>query len=854
MKVPYSWIKDFVDIDLGLEELAKLLTNLGLEVEGIRLVGLEIPQPITEDKPTSEPLRHEFKIEGLSWPANKFVVAQVEEVLPHPNADRLVLCRLNDGQEEHIVLTGAPNLFDFKGKGLLPKPLKVAYAREGSQLYDGHQPGQVLTTLKRMKIRGVDSDSMICSEKELGISEEHEGVIILDGDAPTGTPLVEYMGDAIFEINILPNMIRNACVLGIAREIAAAIQKPIHNPVLKAGADGPTIKGLVTIKITDPELNPRFVVGMVRNTSPKTSPYRVQLRLKLAGVRPINSIVDTTNYVMLETGEPLHAFDYDVLVKRAGGQVPIIITRAAAPAEKLTTLDGVERTLEDFTILVTDTAGPLSLAGVMGGLESEVTANTSNVLLEGACWNFINIRRTATSQRLPSEASYRFERGIHPALAETGVRLGMERMVAWGGGQVADGLVDANPKPYIDPEVEISPLDVKRLLGIALSPIEITELLTRLEFTCVIENDTVRAKPPSYRIDIGQGVIGKADVLEEIARLYGYDRIPATRLTDEIPVQRGNPSLEIEIRIQDILVNLGLQEVITYRLTSPEKAARLDPTGTECQQPKYVEIQNPIASDRRVMRHSLLESVLEVMEKNSRLSDRQALFEIGPVYIPLEKKELPAEPVWLAIGMSGHRHSIAWNQSQSSLLDFYDLKGIVESFLQQLHIHNYRIEPAENISFHPGKCAHLFIDDKKVGTFGELHPLVKEHYDLTESPVLAAKFDVQIISSAVPAHYEVQAVPSFPPVLEDLAMILAEEIPSQRVEEIMQKAGGDLLQAVCLFDIFRSPQIGEGKKSMAYRLTYLASDRTLTDKEVSRQRSHIIQALENELGAQIRSQ
>jgi phenylalanyl-tRNA synthetase beta chain len=349
-------------------------------------------------------------------------------------------------------------------------------------------------------------------------------------------------------------------------------------------------------------------------------------------------------------------------------------------------------------------------------------------------------------------------------------------------------------------------------------------------------------------------VIGKADVLEEIARLYGYDRIPATRLTDEIPVQRGNPSLEIEIRIQDILVNLGLQEVITYRLTSPEKAARLDPTGTECQQPKYVEIQNPIASDRRVMRHSLLESVLEVMEKNSRLSDRQALFEIGPVYIPLEKKELPAEPIWLAIGMSGHRHSIAWNQSQSSLLDFYDLKGIVESLLQQLHINNYRIEPAENISFHPGKCAHLFIDDKKVGTFGELHPLVKEHYDLTESPVLAAKFDVQIISSAVPAHYEVQAVPSFPPVLEDLAMILAEEISSQQVEETMQKAGGELLQAVCLFDIFRSPQIGEGKKSMAYRLTYLASDRTLTDKEVSRQRSHIIQALENELGAQIRSQ
>lgn len=467
MKVVLSWLKDFVDIDMTPEEVARTLTMIGLEVEEIRLVGL----------PADPNSGQEFKVTGLSWEPDKIVVAQIDEVMPHPNADRLVLCRLQDGQGEQIVLTGAPNLFEYKGKGPLEKPLKVAYAKEGAQIYDGHQPGQVLTTLKRAKIRGVESFSMVCSEKELGISEEHEGIIILDEDAPTGMPLVEYMGDVVFEVDILPNMIRNASMLGVARELAAVTGKQLRRPDAAYEAKGQPIEGMAAIQIEAPELNPRFVLGLITGVEPKESPYWVQRRLRLAGMRPINSIVDATNYVMLEIGEPLHAFDYDVLVERAGGKPPTIITRTAQQGEKLTTLDGVERTLDDFTVLVCDTAGSLSIAGVMGGLESEVTGKTRNVLLEGANWNYINVRRTMASQKMTSEAGWRFSRGVHPELSPYGVQLGLKRMLEWGGGVVHQGLIDNYPQPAKDPEVCLTTRDIRRLLGIDLNAQQIADLL-----------------------------------------------------------------------------------------------------------------------------------------------------------------------------------------------------------------------------------------------------------------------------------------------------------------------------------------------------------------------------------------
>jgi phenylalanyl-tRNA synthetase beta chain len=855
MLIPLSWLKDYVDIELTLQQLARLLTMSGLEVDSIRLVGL----PLDERSEDGATQAHEFKFTGLSWDPATIVVAQINEVLPHPNADRLVLCKLQDGttapdgSDEHTVLTGAPNLFEYRGIGRLPKPLKVAYAREGARIYDGHQPGQVLTTLKRAKIRGVESYSMVCSEKELGISDEHEGILIMDEDAPTGMPLVDYMGDAVYEISILPNMARNASVVGVAREIAALTGKPLRKPKATLPTDGPSVRGQVSIQITNPELNPRFVLGLVKGAKAQPSPYWVQRRLRMAGMRPINTIVDATNYVMLELGEPLHAFDYDLLVKRAGGKAPTIITRTAQPGEKLTTLDDVERTLADFNIVVADTAGALSLAGVMGGMESEVTPESSNILLEGASWNFINIRRTASYTKLSSEAGYRFSRGVHPALAPEGVRLCLDRIAAWSGGQIAADLVDEYPLVREDPVVSITTEKVRRLLGVDLSARHIAELLSRLEFECRVSGETIIARTPPFRMDIGEGLVGEADLAEEIARMYGYNNIPATRLSDALPPQRGFPTLEAEETLRDLLVALGLQEVITYRLTSPEREARALPLNVPTGELPYVRLANPIAPDRAVMRRSLLPGVLEVLERNIRLADSLSLFEIGPVFLSQPGEALPTEPFHLAIALTGLRQASNWDRPVKESFDFFDLKGILEEALTGLHISEISVAPANHPSFHPGKSAELIVNGQVAGVFGELHPLVKERFEFGSAPVIAAELDMSAIISAIPARFDSSPVPVFPPVLEDLAVIVDEDLPAERVAAAIRDGGGRLLTDLRLFDIFRGEQIGAGKKSLAYNLTYQAPDRTLTDTEATQIRQRIIRRLEHDLGAKLRS-
>ena len=844
MKIPLTWLKDYVDIDdLGLEELAKVMTMLGLEVEEVRLVGLPMPSG----------KMHEFKYTGLSWPADKFIVAQVDEVMPHPNADRLVLCRLNDGEEEIIVLTGAPNLYNYKGKGQLEQPLKVAYAREGATLYDGHQPGNQLTTLKWMKIRGVESFSMICSEKELGISDAHEGVIILDDDAPTGIPLVDYMGDAVLDVDITPNMVRNASVLGMAREIAAARGGELRYPDDSLEMSGPPIEKMADIQIKDPELNPRFVLGYIEGIETQPSPYWVQRRLNLAGMRPINCIVDATNYVMLELGEPLHAFDYDILVDRAGGEKPTIITRTAEPGETLTTLDGVTHKLDPEIELVTDTTGPLSLAGVMGGEESEVQANTSKVLLEGASWNFINMRKTVGKLKINSEAVYRFSRGIHPAMAEKGVRLCLKRMQAWGGGVIAKGLLDNYPNPPADPRVTITTPWVNDSLGTDLKTQDIVDILHRLEFKTEVNGGWITAKTPDHRMDINKGIVGKADLLEEIGRVYGYDRIPSRRLDQPLPPPQVDQDKKMEEVLRDLLVSLGLQELNAYRMTSPERELRRFPPGYEPPKDDYIEIQNPISVERRVMRRSILATMLEILEYNSTLSPRLALFEIGPVFLPHEGQQLPEEKIMLSIGITGQRTLSTWQGDQPETVDFYDLKGIVEGMMQGLHIDDVHFITGEHPSLHPGKTAEILIGDAVVGVMGELHPLVKANYELEEPPVYVAEFELAKILAKSGILFDVEPAPTYPPVLEDLAVVVDETVTAAEVEEVLRQGGGAYLSKICLFDIFRGRQVGEGKKSLAFSLTYIAPDRTLTDKEVGKIRKKIVYLLDQELGAALRS-
>ena len=846
MKIPISWLKDFVDIDIPIPELAHLMTMAGLEVEEIRFVGLPIPKEGSRDA----------SLIGIEWNPEKLVVASISEVLPHPNADRLVLCKLFDGQQEHVVLTGAPNLFEFKGKGPLPKPLKVAYAKEGAQIYDGHAQGQVLVTLKRAKIRGVESYSMVCSEKELGISDEHEGIIILDESAPAGMSLVGYLGDAVMEVSILPSTARCANMLGMAREIAAITGKPLKRPAIN-NLQSPIKEGdFAEIEITNPEMNPRFVLGLIRDVAIRPSPYKTQLRLKLAGMRPINNIVDATNYAMLDIGEPLHAFDYDVLVERAGGKPVHIITRTARPGEKLTTLDGVERTLDESTVLVCDSAGALSIAGIMGGAESEVSAKTTSILLEGAAWNFINIRKTAAAQNLPSEASYRFARGVHPAMAERGVRRGLELMQAWADGKVTPGLVDVYPLPPVQPEVRLTPRDVKRWLGIDLSAEEMAGLLRRLEFSVTVSGDTVTAVSPDHRLDIGEGVTGQADVIEEIARIYGYDRIPETRMADQLPLQIGNPLLEKEERVRDRLVVEGLQEIISYRFTTPAREARRIPADSAPDDRPYVRLVNPISADKAVMRHSVLASVLETAEHNARIRERLALFEIGPVFFPSESGDLPDEFQRLSILLAGPRSLPAWQGADDGRMDFYDLKGLLASLLEGLHIPDVHYEPGSNPTFHPGKCARILSGEKQLGVFGELHPQVRERYDwpvaFAGTALLAADMDMDALLALVPALYEIAPVPEFPPVLEDLALVVEESLPAERVAELIRRTGGKVVRDVRLFDVYRGDKIGAGKKSLAYSLTYQASDRTLSDKDVAGLRTHILRKLEQELAAKLR--
>jgi phenylalanyl-tRNA synthetase beta chain len=843
MKLPISWLKDFIDLGgLSVEDIARKLTLAGLEVDEILYAGLEMPTYKDGEK-------HEFKTNGISWNKDKIVVAEIREVKDHPNADKLTLLDLFDGQQEQVVLTGAPNIFHLKGTGRLPKPIKVAYAKEGATIYDGHADGLVLTTLKRAKIRGVDSYSMVCSEKELGITDEHEGIIILDDDAPIGMPLVDYIGDAVLDISILPNMARNANVIGIARELAALTGRELKQPKIELKTTGDSVEDLVSIEITNSELNPRFVAGLIRDVEIKPSPYQIQRRLKLAGVRAINSIVDATNYAMIELGEPLHAFDYDVLKERAGKKKIKIITRVAKDGEKLTTLDGNERTLTSMNMLVCDEKSSLSLAGVMGGSESEVTDKTKNVLFEGAAWNFINIRRTAKQHNLPSEASFRFSRGVHPAVAEIGVKRGMQYMAEWANGKIAPGLVDEYPLKPKDSVVDVTPKDVKRLLGIELTSEEISALLQKLEFKTETTKTGLRVTAPSHRMDIDEGVVGLADVLEEVARSYGFDKIPTTTMSDALPPQVGNPVHEWEERLRDLLVAIGLQEVVTYRMTSPEREARVV-THNE-----YVHIANPITPERSVLRQSLLASVLEVAEKNAK-AETIAMFEVGSIFEPV-KNDLPKEPRKLAIVMMGARIASTWDVKESPTFDFYDMKGRIELLLAGLRFTDIvYAEAAPSTSLgayqlHPGKSAEVKVNGQVVGIFGELHPLAKEKYEFGDAPIIVAEFDLEKLRELNPA-YGIVPVPEFPPMYEDIAIILDESVAASTVEALISQTGGKTVTDVRLFDVYRDEKIGIGKKSLAYSLTYQAA-KTMTDAEAAAIRNKIVKRLENTIGAKLRS-
>nr|MBN1228239.1 phenylalanine--tRNA ligase subunit beta [Anaerolineae bacterium] len=874
MRVPLSWLKDYIDITIPVEELAHRLTLAGLEVAAIEYLG--IPAGSVKGLGHDAHLAVPLSTDHLVWDREKLVIGHILEVKPHPDADKLVLAMVDSGLDGvETAVTGAPNLFPYVNSGPLPEPLVVAYAREGAELVDPYsdQPGARMI-LKPRKLRGIENRTMVCSEKELGLSEEHTGIMVLDSDAAPGTPLQDVLGDVILDIDLTPNLARCFSLLGVAREVAALTGQRVKYPELVMPAGDEHIEEQVDIDIRDRSLNPRFMLALIRGVTIRPSPLWMQRRLRLTGMRPINNIVDITNYVMLETGQPLHAFDYDTLVRRAGDNMPTIITRTAELGEMLTTLDGIPRELDPFTELVADTAGALSIAGVMGGAESEIDpTSTTTVLLESASWNFINIRQTLQAQRergneINSEAGTRFSRGVHPAQAHVALLRAVELMENIAGGRAASSIKDAYPLPARPVTVDLPMSEVERILGIPLGRDEVAGILSSLEFAVEpVDDYTLRVTSPDHRLDIGfvndpiheniADVIAQADLIEEIARIYGYDRIPDTLIEDVLPPQRENSGLEREEAVRDLLVNAGLQEIITYRLTTPEHEALLTPHGARSDWPDlpYITLANPISQDKVAMRHTILAGMLTTLAKNTRYCERQALFEVGKVYLPTKNNRLPDEPRHLAIAMTGIRIPPDWQDPDKKpvQMDFFDLKGIIEMLVARLHLPEPRFEVAEHNTFFPGRTASLLIAGELVGTLGELHPLVRERFELPDQPVMIAEFNLDKLLKGMPEAHHVRAVSSYPAAYQDIAVVVEEQVPAAEVEGVIQKAGGALLRGVDLFDVYRGEQIGANRKSLAYSLIFQADDRTLRDQDANKLREKIVKALRKELNAELRS-
>lgn len=855
MRVPLSWLKEYVDIDRPTEELGTLLTMAGLELDAIEHV-------------------------GDWWDAETILVAQVVAVLPHPDADRLVLVDMEfGGDEPQRVVTGAPNLFAFRGQsridGTLPT-LKVAFARAGAELIDPYTETRPRPKkkLKPSKIRGVESAGMVCSELELGLSEEHEGILLLPEDAPVGTPLRDYLGDIVMEFEMTPDMARCLNLIGIAREVAALTGAALHLPADEwspAGDDNAA--DYLDVRIDDPELCNRYTGTMVVDVTVGESPKWMQDRLRKAGMRPINNVVDITNYVMLEWGQPLHAFDYDILAARAerhGDPKPTIIIRTAADGEQFTTLDHVQRELDASMLMITDTAGTVAVAGVMGGLESEVSESTRTVLIESATFEGINNRRTSGKLRLPSAASYRFARGIPAELNDIAARRAAELLRRYAGGRIVPGIVDAYPVPQPTLLAYTTVRDVSRILGMDVSQDDIESTLHRLDIATEAVNgiapdaptdatfalahqpgDTLLAcTPPWYRLDVRI----PADIAEEVARIIGYDKVGMTLLKEELPPQRHDSVQETEERLRNALVGIGLQETITRALTSPDDHAklRLEPADRP-----FIEIANPNSPEYRVMQRSLLVNALNNLARNLRYTNRLATFEIGRVYLPEAiEGPLPKEERRFSIVLCGPRNPVDfYHPNGDEEMDFFDLKGVVEALLERLGFKpetiTYRAKP-DTATFGP-RCAEVTVNGERLGLMGELHPEVRSAFGLPNVRVNVAEFTVDALIKPHWSLDPMRPISNYPPVVEDLAFEVGEQVTAQDVLDAIRRGGDDRLVEVELFDIYRGEPLAPGNKSLAYRLTYQSMDRSMGEKEISFLRRKIVTNVEKETQGKLRS-
>src|SRR5215468_1842856 len=820
MRVPLSWLKDFVEITIPLDDLIHRMIMAGLEVANVEHI-------------------------GDTWQRDKLFVGEVLEIKPHPNAERLVLAVVEYGQgRPQTVVTGAPNLHPGE------RGQKVAFAVEGAELLDGHSATPQKQILKRTTIRGVESAGMVCSEKELGLSDDHIGVILLDSTAPVGRPLQDVLGDTVLDVELTPNLAYANCIIGLAREVAALTGQQLRawrpddtRLAVSLSATTPYI----TVRSADPQLCPRYSAALIENVTLQPAPAWMQRRLLLAGMCPINNIVDITNYCMLEMGQPLHAFDYETLQLQGG-----IVVRRAAPGERIQTLDGLERTLTADMLLITDDTGPIAIAGVMGGGTTEVSERTRHILLESANFSSISIRRTSQALRLASEAAQRFGRGVDSALTLPALVRASRLMEEWSGGTMHAEVADTYPRSPSPRHITLRTAEVKRILGMDFGVETMERILEALEFRCTPHtgdsDPRLEVEVPSHRLDVSIA----ADLIEDIARIHGYEAIPLTLIKDVLPPQRSQPLLAGIEQTRDILVGCGLTEIISYGLTSLDSVSRAQVDGPSVEASAYIRLANPISQEREFLRQSLLPSMLETLRTNSRYRQRMALFEIGRVYLPQPGEELPLEQRRLAVALTGPVLPASWYDGETlPHFGFAHLKGIIETLVQRLHVPGVCFVAAPHPSLHPARSATLQLAGAPLGVMGEAHPQVCERFDVPDQVVALLELDLDmLLAHRQPRRY--QRISRFPAALQDMALVVDADIPAQTVEETLRAAGGDLLRHVDLFDLYQGEQIPAGKKSLAYALTFQADDRSLTEDEVLQLYQRIQQHAVVTLGAELR--
>lgn len=857
MLIPLSWLKEFVDSVPPTGELAERLTLAGLEVENIREL-------------------------GDWWDGELVLVGQVTAVRRHPNAERLVLAEVAyGGAEPQQVVTGAANLFQYLDAAL--PTLKVAFARAGAELVNAYSDQRERVKLKPAKIRGVVSEGMICSERELGLSDEHEDIMLLPEDAPVGAPLREYLGDAVLDIALTPDMARCLSVVGVAREAAALTGAALRLPPEFSETGGGDSDANDSVRVSvEGALCQRYTALVVEGVAVGPSPAWMQMRLRRAGLKSISNIVDITNYVMLELGQPLHAFDYDVLRRRAaeaGSPVPEIKVRTARPGEKLTTLDGVERELDEATLLITDSLGPIALAGIMGGAETAIHEGTRRVLLESATFDGINNRRTAQRLKLHTDASQRFTRGVPATLNPVASRRAADLMRQHAGGAVSAEMADAYPVPQPPQVAYLTESALSRLLGTPVALDAAAEALRRLDFAVeevaavepapdaderatlglsVAEGERLlRATAPWHRLDVRY----PADLVEEVARIIGYDRIEPTLMVDALPPQRRNVPLESEQKIRNILIGCGLQETINYSLTTPENHDKLNLGGDAGNAPSpdeaYVTLANPLSVHRRAMRRSLLVSALENLAYNATFTDRLATFEVGRVYLPEQGDGVrPFEDVRLSLLLTGPRRpsSLHPDPAGAEDFDFFDLKGVVETLFRRLGVNAEEVEyvaQAGHPTFTPNN-AEVRIKGVAQGVMGELHPKVGDAFGLPERRVYVAELRLEPLVRPSWQLHIMPLISNYPAVVEDMAFVVAEEVEARSVLDAVRAAAGPLLAGLELFDLYRGEPLPAGQKSLACKLTYQGQTSTLNEEEVASIRRRIVERVAEAVGGKLR--